>query len=75
MTYIMNRTIHSKFQLGIYNFKTYSFTLLTLFEVALCGEPSLDKPGIFSKEIRKGQKEFCMVRFECGAKQQFGKRK
>lgn len=27
--------------------------MLTLFDVALCGEPSLDRPGIFSAATHK----------------------
>lgn len=43
----------------------YFFHLLelTLFEVALCGEPSLDRPGILSGEItKKGEKS--LTQFE-----------
>lgn len=28
--------------------------MLTLLDVALCGEPSLDRPGIFSAATQKG---------------------
>lgn len=61
LLYSDNSGVHERGSVLIIIIKIFIYCFrvleLTLFEVALCGEPSLDRPGILSGEI-KGQKRF-----------------